>query len=110
MGKCDNCLAETEAGATHELLDAIPPEGSSFDEVIRKVLRAGTACLFNPSKPLKRPAKSDLRNGASSKLSSSRIFARQMMDNNLPQASQRRQPAANTRGVLRAVKRWRGNP
>lgn len=36
-GKCDNCLAETEAGATHELLDAIPPEGAAFDEVIRKV-------------------------------------------------------------------------
>ena len=36
-GKCDNCLAEIEAGATQELLDAIPPEGAAFDEVIRKV-------------------------------------------------------------------------
>jgi ATP-dependent DNA helicase RecQ len=36
-GKCDNCLAETEAGATNELLDAIPPEGAAFDDVIRKI-------------------------------------------------------------------------
>ncbi len=36
-GKCDNCLAETEAGAANELLDAIPPEGAAFDDVIRKI-------------------------------------------------------------------------
>ena len=92
-------VRRTRTGGCH------PSWGAAFGEMFKRFLRAGTACLFNPSKPLKRAAKSDLRNGASSKLSSARIFAQQMMDKAVYLGLPRRQPAPPTPvGVLRGCK------